>query len=137
MRKLKIVRNMLFAPAYRIVRYSLVVLALSLLAYAASCAQKQAKPGDQAAHSQPRTDLSKEARVSTYHGIGIVKRINPAFPSVEIDHEEIKGHMPAMIMEWYVKDVSLLKSIKPGDQVEFTLEVPKGGTEVISEIKKR
>ena len=130
-------RNTLFAPAHRAARYSLVVLALSLLACAASCAQKQAQPDDQATPSRPRAELSKEAMVSIYHGVGVVKRVDPAFPAVEINHEEIKGHMPPMIMEWYVKDVSLLKSIKPGDKVAFTLEVPKGGTEVVSEITKR
>lgn len=45
--------------------------------------------------------------------------------------------MDAMIMEWYVKDVSLLDSIKPGDKVEFTLEVTVGGSEIITAIKKR
>ena len=44
--------------------------------------------------------------------------------------------MPAMIMEFYVKDRSMLDGIKVGDLVDFTIE-EKGSTEIISELKKK
>lgn len=44
--------------------------------------------------------------------------------------------MPAMRMEFYVKERSLLDGIKVGDVVEFTIE-EKGTSETISEIKKK
>ena len=73
---------------------------------------------------------------TTYHGVGVVKSINPKRPSIEIAHEDIKGLMPAMTMEFYVKDKSLLTGLKPGDRIEFTLENGVGGLK-ITEIKKR
>lgn len=72
----------------------------------------------------------------TYHGVGVVKRLDPKRPSIEIDHEEIKGLMPAMTMEFYVKDKSLLDGLKPGDRITFTIEDGVGGVK-ITEIKKR
>jgi Cu/Ag efflux protein CusF len=130
--------SVLLAPIRKLTRHVFVVIALSLLACASSCQQKGAETSHQAATApQSQAAPSKKTQVSVYHGVGIVTRTNPKFPSVEINHEEIKDHMPPMLMEWYVKDISLLKSIKPGDKVEFTLEVPNGGTEIITELKKR
>ncbi|MGZ8847780.1 MAG: copper-binding protein, partial [Pyrinomonadaceae bacterium] len=54
---------------------------------------------------------------------------------VEIDHEEIKDLMPAMQMEFNVKDKSLLNDVKAGDRVNFTIvETEKG--EFLTAIKK-
>ena len=73
---------------------------------------------------------------TTYQGEGKVIATNPKFPSVEIDHQEIKGLMPAMTMEFYVKDVSMLEGLKAGDRVSFTIENGIGGLKII-EIKKQ
>ena len=54
--------------------------------------------------------------------------------SVELNHKDIPGIMPAMIMEFYVKDKKMLKGLKVGDKVSFTLEAAH---EVIVEIKKQ
>ena len=72
---------------------------------------------------------------STYHGEGKVIAINPKYPSIEIDHQEITGLMPAMTMEFYVKETSMLEGIKAGDRVTFTIENGVGGLK-ITEIKK-
>ena len=62
-----------------------------------------------------------------YPGTGIVTLINLKEGWIEIRHEEIKGLMPAMEMEWWVKDKSLLKSVQVGDRVDFTVvETGKG-----------
>jgi protein SCO1/2 len=81
----------------------------------------------------PREDQQAASR---HQGVGTVVAINPARPSVEINHQEIKGFMPAMQMEFYVKDKSALDSIKPGDQVNFTVEV-NSGIEVVTAIQTR
>src|SRR5918912_2701239 len=73
--------------------------------------------------------------VRTFKGRGIVRLINMEEGWFEIDHEEIKGFMPAMQMEWLVKDRSLLKSVGVGDTVEFTLE-DDNGNEVVTGLKK-
>ena len=40
---------------------------------------------------------------------------------IEINHEEIKELMPAMQMEFNVKDKSLLDKVKVGQRVDFTI----------------
>ncbi len=66
---------------------------------------------------------------------GVVTKINKELGSIELDHEEIAGLMPKMIMEFFLKEPSKLDKLKLGDKVEFVLE-DKGGSEVITEIKK-
>jgi Cu/Ag efflux protein CusF len=61
--------------------------------------------------------------------------LNPKVPSIEIDHEEIKGFMPAMQMEFHVKDKSLLNGLALSDKIEFTIEYGVGGMKVTA-IKK-
>jgi hypothetical protein len=53
----------------------------------------------------------------------------------EIDHEDIEGYMPAMKMQWRVRDKALLNSLSGGDKVDFTLE-DDNGSELITGIKK-
>jgi len=65
----------------------------------------------------------------------VVKSIDAKRPSIKIDHEDIPGLMPAMTMEFYVRDVSLLEGIKTGDTIEFTVENGVSGLS-IAEIKK-
>ena len=91
-----------------------------------------------AANVTPSTapTVSPTVEVKTYQGVGIVKAINTKQLAIEIAHEDIKDLMPAMQMSFYVKDKSLLEGLKPGDQVEFTMENGVGGLK-ITEMKKR
>lgn len=73
--------------------------------------------------------------VRTFRGHGIVRLINLEEGWFEVDHEEIENFMPAMQMEWSVKDRSLLKSVSVGDRIEFTLE-DDNGSEVVTELKR-
>jgi Cu(I)/Ag(I) efflux system protein CusF len=73
---------------------------------------------------------------TSYQAEGRVIATNAKFPSIEIDHQEIKGLMPAMTMEFYVKDKSLLEGLKAGDHIEFTIDNGVGGL-VITKITKR
>lgn len=62
-----------------------------------------------------------------YPGTGVVVTVNRNEGWVEINHEEIKDLMPAMQMEFNVKDKSLLNNVKAGDKVNFTIvETEKG-----------
>jgi Cu/Ag efflux protein CusF len=70
-----------------------------------------------------------------YPGTGIVTIVNRKEGWVEINHEEIKGLMPAMQMEWPVKNRSMLKSIRVGDKVNFAV-VETGKGEILTELKK-
>jgi len=109
-----------------------------------SCQKQQSAPATQTARQTqtPVASPSQKAEPKTYHGQGVVTKIvleNPydkTLSSVELDHGEIVGLMPPMRMEFYVKQKSLLKGLKVGDQVDFTLEM-KDSAEIVSEIKKK
>jgi len=75
------------------------------------------------------------APVRTYSGVGVILSINLKEGWFEIDHEEIKDFMPAMHMQWSVKDRSMLKSVRVGDKVNFTVE-DDNGSEVITALVK-
>jgi Cu/Ag efflux protein CusF len=83
-----------------------------------------------------KTGPAAAVQTASYHSIGLVKSLDPKRPSIEIDHEDIKDLMPAMTMEFYVKDKSMLDGLKRGDRIEFTIENGVGGVK-ITEIKKR
>lgn len=70
-----------------------------------------------------------------YAGKGTVTKIDNELGSVELNHEDIKDLMPAMQMEFYVKDKALLKGLAVGDKVDFTVEY-KHPIEIVSAIKK-
>jgi len=62
-----------------------------------------------------------------YPGTGVVVSINHKEGWIELNHEEIKDLMPAMQMEFNVKDKTLLSKVKVGDRVDFTVvETEKG-----------
>ncbi len=65
----------------------------------------------------------------------MVTKINLELGSVELDHEEIKGLMPPMIMEFYVAEKKEIEVLKVGDKVEFVIESNRGQEKIIS-IKK-
>src|SRR6266550_6714363 len=65
--------------------------------------------------SQKVSGPAAAVQTTTYQGVGVVKSVNPKFPSIEIDHQEIKGLMAGMTMEFYVQDKSLLHKVsRPG-----------------------
>ena len=113
-----------------------------------SCQKRLAPTGNPQSSSPSPTATNTPAAQTTpaevkiYHGSGIVTKVvreNPydkSLASVELNHGEIVGLMPAMLMEFYVKEKSLLDGLNVGDLVDFTIE-EKGGTEIISEIKKK
>jgi protein SCO1/2 len=54
---------------------------------------------------------------------------------IKLDHEDIPGLMPAMVMSFHVQDTKLTDGLKPGDKVQGTLKVTDGGY-VITNLKK-
>ena len=131
--------------APRIVITSLLSL---VMLFASSCQKRQATTTSQSTSSpstsptNTATPQTSPADVHHYQGTGVVTKVvreNPydkSLASVELNHGEIVGLMPAMRMEFFVKDVSLLNDIKVGDLVDFTIET-KGSTETVSELKKK
>ena len=70
-----------------------------------------------------------------YPGTGIVKIVNRKEGWVEIDHEEIKDLMPAMEMEYWVRDPALMNGIQVGDKVAFVVVEDKKG-QYLTELKR-
>lgn len=108
-----------------------------------SCSKQGATNGEAqtantaAAQNIPTPGLSPVPPTdANYPGRGEITKINMQLGSVELDHEEITGVMPPMIMEFYVKDKSLLKGLNVGDNVDFVLEY-KHPAETIVSITKR
>jgi Cu/Ag efflux protein CusF len=54
---------------------------------------------------------------------------------ITLKHEEIKGLMPAMTMEFPVKSPELLNGVRQGDKVWFTLR-PQGADFFVEKIAK-
>lgn len=96
----------------------------------------EVKPANTVSQNVPTPALSPiPPKDGLYPSKGKVTKINNELGSVELDHEEIKGVMPKMLMEFYVKDKSLIKGLAVGDDVDFVLEY-KHPSETIVEIKK-
>lgn len=66
--------------------------------------------------------LKPPAMAKSVTGTGKVIALVPQNQEVVIDHEEIKGFMDAMTMGYKVSSSSLLKSVKPGDRIRFTID---------------
>jgi Cu/Ag efflux protein CusF len=62
-----------------------------------------------------------------YPGRGVVTIINLKEGWVEIKHEEIKDLMPAMTMEFWARNRSLLKRVRVGDKVDFVVVEDRKG----------
>jgi len=75
-------------------------------------------------------------QTNTYVGVGTVTDLDPKVPMIEIDHEDIKGLMPAMQMPFHVKDKGLLEGLKRGDRIEFTVENGVHGM-LVTAVRKR
>ncbi|HWP58463.1 MAG TPA: copper-binding protein [Candidatus Acidoferrales bacterium] len=61
----------------------------------------------------------------TVVGEGKVIATVPNASQIVVEHGEIKGFMEAMTMGYRVDPPSLLEGLKFGDQVRFTIDVPK------------
>lgn len=118
-------------------RFSLLFIAAVL--FVSACVTAENKTSNTVANSAKPAVTSPvnppDPKDGDYFGKGKVTKIDPAMPSVGLDHGEIPGLMPAMQMEFFVKDKTLLDGLAVGDSVDFTI-LYKGGTETITKIGK-
>ncbi len=75
-------------------------------------------------------------QTTSYEAVGVVKGIDPKEPIIEIDHENIPGLMPAMQMQFHVKDRSLLEGLAVNDRIKFTVEHGVGGLKITAITKQ-
>ena len=99
-------------------------------AFSFACQQAQ-EPGPEADDGPA---VSEEG-TQIYQGKGVVKSIDKNQKEIAISHEEIKGLMSAMTMDFKVRDVSMLDTVAPGDQIDFELE-RKGSDLTVTKILK-
>ena len=130
--------NNIFESAKRDAGWLLVIVPLLLIT---SCQ----KPERAAQTAQPTPAMATSAKGppgyppavmnQPYPATGVVVLINRKEGWIEINHDEIKGLMPAMQMEFWVKDKSLFDNARAGDRVDFTIvETEKG--EYLTELKR-
>jgi Cu/Ag efflux protein CusF len=74
----------------------------------------------------------------TYKGHGTVTRVSNDLGSIEIEHDDIPGLMPAMKMEFYVKDKAMLNGIFANDEINFVIEYKQAQEKIasITKVKK-
>jgi Cu/Ag efflux protein CusF len=106
------------------------ILFLLILAFQ-SCRQ----PAKRTIPSETPATTTSVPKNGNYSGKGVVTKINLKDVSLEMDHEEIVGLMPAMRMEFFVREKAELEKLKLGDKVEFIIEY-KDGQENIVSVKK-
>ena len=81
-----------------------------------------AQQGGHEGHGGNQAEGSAQKTVT---GEGKVVAAVPSSSQVVVDHGEIKGFMEPMTMGYRVEPPSLLEGLKAGDQVRFTIDVPK------------
>ena len=74
-------------------------------------------------------------RTAKYEGRGSVVSLDEKAKRVTLEHEEIKGLMPAMTMEFSVRSGEMPNNLRRGNRVRFTL-TPQGTDFVIERIEK-
>ncbi len=68
-------------------------------------------------------------------GVGKVLALVTETQEIVVDHEEIKGFMDAMTMGYKVSPTSLLKTVKAGDKIRFTIDTDKRAITKIEKLK--
>jgi cytochrome c-type biogenesis protein len=76
-----------------------------------------------------------QEREESYAGRGSVVSIDQQRAKVTLNHEEIRGLMPPMAMEFPVQPAEMLNGLRVGNRVQFTLNL-QGGDFIITRIEK-
>ena len=80
-----------------------------------------------------RPSLQEPPADARYQGQGTVVAVDLKKGTVAVDHGEMKGLMPPMVMEFVVDSGEALNGLKPGETIRFTLR-PRGVTFTIAEL---
>lgn len=113
-----------------------IFVACLSLVFVAACGGPSHQTNNHSTQTPAASGPGAAATPKGYPGVGTVKAINLKAPSIEIDHGDIEGLMPAMQMEFEVTDPALLNGLAVNDQVDFTVE-DHAGTMRVTAIKKK
>ena len=61
----------------------------------------------------------------TYQGIGVVMKVDRRKSRLTVDHEEIAGYMKAMVMSYSVTRPWLVRGLREGQKIRFTIDADK------------
>ena len=111
----------------------LIVVACVALTFVFACSGS--KTEEKSSNATPASGPAAAVQSSQYKGEGTVKALNRNAPSIEINHGDIDGFMPAMQMEFPVTDPKLLNGLAVNDRIDFTVENDPEGVKVVA-IKK-
>ncbi len=78
---------------------------------------------------------SRGVTSKTYRSVGVIEAVDADKRTLKINHEKIEGYMDGMTMDFQTRNPTLLRELKPGDRIEFTLE-DTANVVVITDIKK-
>lgn len=119
-----------------VTKTSLLVLALGLSACSDQASEgAPARAESQAAPAEAAPEAMEEAAPRTYRTTGEIRQIS-ADGRVDIAHEEVEGHMPAMTMPFFGRS-DQLEGLAVGDRVSFSFIVEEGGRHVLTSITKQ
>lgn len=65
------------------------------------------------------------ATTGIFAGHGVVEAVQSGTGALTLDHDDIKGFMPAMEMMYRVKTPDLSKNLRPGDVIDFKIDAAK------------
>ena len=114
-------------------KYAVISLLLFTLLAGAACTRSSSEVA--ANTEKAAAETPKPPQDGFYTANGMVTKINEELGSIELDHEAIPDLMPAMKMEFKLKDKKMIKNVAVGDKAKFTIEY-KQGTEIIIAIAK-
>ncbi len=63
-----------------------------------------------------------EAAAGVFHGVGVVTEIDAGTGALTLDHEDIIGLMPSMVMMYRVATPVISRALKVGDRIAFDLD---------------
>ena len=69
---------------------------------------------------------SDKSKDRIYDIKGTIVAVDASKPSVKLDHQDIPGLMPAMVMDFDVENAKILEGLKIGDKVQGKLKVDSG-----------
>jgi Cu/Ag efflux protein CusF len=67
----------------------------------------------------------ESAASGIFHGVGVVTAIDAATGALTLDHEDIKGLMPAMVMMYRVEPRRLSDGLHEGDRIAFGIDAAR------------
>jgi Cu/Ag efflux protein CusF len=79
--------------------------------------------------------LSPKGATKTVSADGRVIALVAESQDIVVEHGEIKGFMDAMTMGYKVRPTSLLKTVKPGERIRFTIDTDKRAITKIDKLK--